>query len=447
METNPIENEKLSHLNSLTPIEVADILNEADENRQKELFKQLSLPLAVNVFEYLPFKVQKSLSVLLEPQKVTVILREMSPDDRTAFLERLPPHVVSDLLKLLPLQDRIEALGLLKYPEGSIGRLMTPDFIAVKLNWTVQETLDYIRKKGMHSETINIIYVIDDEGKLIDDIRIREFLLAPLDCKVADLSDKKFVSLTVTDKDEDAIKVFLRNNYVALPVVDDMGILKGIVTVDDVLNLVTQVDTEDIQKIGGTEALEHPYMQTSFFDLMGKRINWLLILFIGELFTASAMGFFENEISKAVVLALFLPLIISSGGNSGSQASTLIIRALAIGEVTLKDWWRIIRREIFAGLFLGTILGCVGFLRVSLWSAFSNIYGPHWMLVALTVFFSLIGVVLWGTFSGAMLPLILKKFGFDPAVSSAPFVATMVDVTGIVIYFVTASIIMRGTLL
>lgn len=434
-------------MHALDPIEIADIISQSSEERQLSMFNQLSEETAVHVFEFLPFNIQQPIIDSLEPEKTTHILKEMSPDDRTAFFELLPPPTVKALLKLLPLKERAIAIALLGHPKDSIGRLMTTDYIAVKLNWSVQEVLDYIRKYGRDSETVTIIYVVDDNYKLVDDIRIREFLFAPLDNKVKDLTDDKFISLSVNDSDEEAIKLFSRHDRSALPVVNEEGMLLGIVTFDDVLELMRQETTEDIQKIGGTEALEYPYMQTPFLDLMKKRGGWLMLLFIGELFTATAMGYFEEEISKAIVLTLFIPLIISSGGNSGSQASTLIIRALSIGEIGLKDWWKIMQREIYSGLFLGSLLGFLGFLRIGLWSAFSTMYGPSWPLLGITIFFSLIGVVLWGTLSGSMLPLLLKKLHFDPAVASAPLVATLVDVSGIIIYFATAGLILSGTFL
>jgi magnesium transporter len=373
------------------------------------------------------------------------VLNEMSADDRTTLLEELPGHVTKQMLTLLTPEQRQIATTLLGYPEYSIGRLMTPDYISVKADWTVQQTLDYIRKHGQDSETLLMIYVVDDRGKLVDDIRIRTFLVAPLNARVGELGDHKFVSLQAIDDQETAIAAFKRHDREALPVVDSEGLLVGIVTVDDVLDVEEEETTEDIQKIGGMEALDEPYMSIAFGGMIKKRAGWLVILFLGEMLTATAMGYFEDEIMKAVVLALFIPLIISSGGNAGSQASTLVIRALALGEVTLRDWWRIMKREILSGLALGLILGVIGFARIAAWSAFSNIYGPHWLLVALTVGISLIGVVVWGTLSGSMLPLILRKLGFDPAASSAPFVATLVDVTGLVIYFTVAVFVLLGS--
>ena len=282
---------------------------------------------------------------------------------------------------------------------------------------------------------------------LIDDIRIRELLVVPLEKKISELMDHRYVILHALDKQEDALDLFRREDRTALPVVDDHGCLTGIVTVDDVLDIASEQATREMQKFGGSEALDEPYMDVTLAHMVKKRAGWLVVLFLGEMLTATAMGFFEKEIAKAVVLALFVPLIISSGGNSGSQASTLVIRALALGEVALRDFWKVIKRELVAGLALGVILGSIGFLRISIWSTFSDLYGPHWLLVALTVAFALVGVVLWGTIVGCGLPFILRRFGFDPATSSAPFVATLVDVTGLIIYFSVGIVVLRGTLL
>jgi magnesium transporter len=371
----------------------------------------------------------------------------MAPDDRTMFLEELPAAVTRQLLTLLTPAERSVALTLLGYPENSIGRLMTPHYISIQEDWTVREVLDYIRTHGQDSETLNVVYVVDEQGFLIDDIRIREFLLTSLDTSVADLMDRRFVALKATDNQNAAVPVFRQYDRTALPVTDTAGVLIGIVTIDDVMDVAEAATTKEIQRIGGSEALDEPYMRIEFLSMIRKRAGWLTALFLGEMLTATAMGVFETEISKAVVLALFIPLIISSGGNSGSQASTLVIRALALGEVGLMDWWRVIRREVLAGFTLGLILGTIGFLRISIWSAFSDIYSPHWLLVAITVGVALIGVVLWGTVIGSLLPFILRRLGFDPATSSAPFVATIVDVTGLVIYFTVAMIILHNSLL
>ena len=429
------------------PADIAEVITDFSEEEQVVVFRLLPHDLAADVFEYLEVEAQQDLLRAMAHEQAVAVLNEMSPDDRTALLEELPSAAARQLIKLLTPEERSIAQALLGYPEGSVGRLMTPDLIAVDAGWSVSEVLEYVREHGQDSETLNVIYVVDDRGKLLDDIRIREFLLKPLEAKVSDLMDENFVSLNVNDSQEDAVNIFRKYDRTALPVVDSGGVLVGLVTIDDMLDVAEEEATEDIQKFGGMEAVDETYMRIPLLTMVRKRAGWLVVLFLGEMLTASAMGFYEGEIAKAVVLALFLPLIISSGGNSGSQASMLIIRAMALGEVTLRDWFHVMRKEIISGLLLGLILGAIGFLRVAIWSQFSTIYGPHWFLVALTVGFSLIGVVLWGSLSGSMLPFILKKVGADPATSSAPFVATLVDVTGLIIYFSIALLIMRGAML
>lgn len=446
-----IEQRKFAELKEVLaewhPADLAEVIVGFPNEQEVLIFRLLPQAVATEVFEYLGVEAQERLLHALGQEDAVKILNEMAPDDRTALLEELPSAAVTRLLNLLSPAERATAKKLLGYPEGSIGRLMTPDFIAVRDEWTVQQVLDHVRHVGRDSETLNVLYVVDEAGKLIDDVRIREFLLRPLAHTVHDIRNQEFYALKVTDSQETAVEAFRRYDRTTLPVVDSAGKLVGIVTVDDVLDVAEKAATEDIQKIGGTEALDEPYMRIALRKMVRKRAGWLIILFVGELLTATAMGFFEQEIARAVVLALFVPLIISSGGNSGSQAATLIIRAMALGEVTLRDWWHVMRREITAGLSLGLILGSIGFLRITLWSLFSNLYGPHWFLVALTVSLSLVGVVLWGTLSGSMLPFLLRRLGFDPAASSAPFVATLVDVTGLVIYFLIGALILRGTLL
>ena len=427
--------------------DLAAALTELGIEDQVIVFRILPRKDASALFAYLSLEQQEALLKAMAREDIAALLNSMAPDDRTMFLEELPASVTRQLLALLTPAERSVALTLLGYPEDSIGRLMTPHYIGVHEDWTVKEVLDYIRKHGQDSETLNVVYVVDEQGLLIDDIRIREFLLTSLDTRVADLMDRRFAALKATDNQNAAVAVFRQYDRTALPVTDTGGVLIGIVTIDDVLDVAEAVATKEIQRIGGSEALDEPYMRVSFANMIRKRAGWLTALFLGEMLTATAMGVFEAEIARAVVLALFVPLIISSGGNSGSQASTLVIRALALGEVGLVDWWRVIRREVLAGLTLGLILGSIGFLRISIWSAFSDIYGPHWLLVALTVGVALIGIVLWGPLIGSVLPFVLRRLGFDPATSSAPFVATLVDVTGLVIYFTVAMVILRGTLL
>jgi magnesium transporter len=427
--------------------DLAELLSDLSPEDQAIAFRLLPRQDAAETFEYLDQDGREALLKTLSKEDVAALLNDMAPDDRTTFLEELPANVTRELLSLLTPKERAIAVTLLGYPERTVGRLMTPDYIAVKEDWTVQQVLDYVRTHGRDSETLNVIYVVDHAGALIDDIRIREFLLTDPKHSVSELMDRRFVALKAADDQAAAVVAFKQHDRSALPVTDSAGVLIGIVTIDDVLDVAEAEATKDIQRIGGSEALDEPYMQIAMHRMVRKRAGWLTALFLGEMLTATALGFFENEIGKAIVLTLFLPLIISSGGNSGSQGSTLVIRALALGEVKLRDWWRIMRREIVAGFALGTILACVGFLRITVWSAFSDIYGAHWLLVAITVAVALIGVVMWGTLIGALMPLLLRRLGFDPATSSAPFVATLVDVTGLIIYFSVASVILRGTLL
>jgi magnesium transporter len=426
--------------------ELADFLNDYPEYSNK-IIENLEPHRAVKTLKFLDLKHQKKLIHTLPSNKVAELIQNMHFDDRTALLSELTSESVKKLVLFLPHEDRIETLALLGYPEDSVGRLMNPDYIEVKDYFTVQDALNKIRKLGRTIENINFIYIIDNQEKLIDDINLKELLITSPETKLSDLMDKKYIALNVTDDQETATTIFKKNNRAVLPVIDNEGILLGIVTIDDILRVESEEATEDIQKIGGTEALDEPYMNTPFFELIKKRAPWLIILFIGEMLTATAMAFFEDEIARAVVLVLFIPLIISSGGNSGSQASTLIIRAMALGEINFEDWWQVMKREILSGLVLGSMLGTIGFLRIIIWTAISPVYGEHYILVGCTVGLTLLGIVLWGTLCGSMLPIILKKLGFDPATSSAPFVATLVDVTGLVIYFAVASLLLSGTLL
>jgi magnesium transporter len=434
-------------LAALAPADIADVIEDVEQEDRAIIFRLLPRDLAADTFEYLDFETQEAMLKSLARSEVAEILNEMAADDRTELLEELPGNATNQLLSLLTPSERAIATKLLGYPEYSIGRLMTPEYIAVREQWTVQQVLDYIRKSGKNKETLLVLYVIDEKGKLIDDISIGKFLLAQPETKVAELVGTKMVSLNAFDEQEKAIEVFREYDREALPVVDSNGILLGVVTIDDMFDVAEEEATEDIQKLGGVEALEEPYLDISFVTLIKKRVGWLVILFVSEMFTSTAMGYFEKEIQKAIVLTLFVPLIMSSGGNSGSQASSLVIRALALGEITLKDWFRVFRRELFSGLALGLMLGCVGFLRIFIWSQFSHTYGEHYVLLSVTIMMAVLGIVLWGTLAGSMLPILLKRFGFDPATSSAPFVATLVDVTGIVIYFGVASLILSGTLL
>ncbi len=439
-------------LNDQNISEVAELINEYPDYADR-IIANMAIHRAASVFKILDISQQKDIVKELPSAKTAELLNELPADDRTDFLEELPKAAIRDLIKLLDPEERKITLSLLGYPEDSVGRLMTPDYVYVYQHNTVQDAFETIRKHAKNSETIDVIYVINEQGELIDDIRIRDVILASPDKTMEEIVDGRVVSLNVQDDQEHASQVFKMNNRVALPVVDDNNILLGIVTIDDMLWVANEEFSEDMQKMGGTEALNEPYLDIPFFTLIKKRAGWLILLFFGELLTASAMAYFSDELSKALILSIFVPLIISSGGNSGSQASTLIIQAMAVGEVYIEDWWRVMRREILSGLTLGGILGFIGYFRIALWhqlmsrGVIQDIYGEHWSLIGLTVGFSLMGVVLWGTLTGSMLPLVLKKLGADPAVSSAPFVATLVDVTGLIIYFSMAWVFLSGIMI
>lgn len=435
------------YLEPWLPSDLAPLIAELSVEDLAALFRAGSRELAAVTFTYVPLETQKKLLKVLTQEQVGALLNALPPDDRTAFLNELPLDVAMQLLAMLTPDEREVAQSLLAYPEHSVGRMMTLDFVAVRSEWTVREALDFIRAHGYDRETLNMVYVTDADGRLLDDVRVRRFLLSALDRPVRELMDGNYTWLAPTDDREKALALIKQFDRVALPVVDEGRKLIGIVTADDMLDVAEEEATEDIQKLGGSEALDEPYTTISLARMVKKRASWLVVLFLGEMLTASAMAFFEDEIAKAVVLALFVPLVISSGGNAGSQAATLVIRALALGEFRLRDWWRVMRRELAAGAALGVILGVIGFLRIAVWSLFSNLYGEHWPLVAATVGLSLVGIVMWGSLTGSMLPLLLKRLGFDPATSSAPFVATLVDVTGLLIYFSVAFVILRGTLL
>ncbi len=414
---------------------------------ESQIIAGMSTHRAAMVFKILELPTQKRIIQELPPNKTAELLNDLPPDDRTDFLEELPSNVVRELIKLLNPDERKVTLSLLGYPENSIGRLMTPDYVYVYPHNTIEEVFSTIRKFGKDSETINVIYVINEDGELLDDIRIREIILSPPDKKIIELTDDRYISLNAYDDQETAAEVFKMNNRVALPVVSKSNKLLGIVTIDDILWVATEEFSEDMQKMGGTEALEEPYLEVPLAKLYRKRIIWLLILFVGETLTIAAMSSFQKTLEQVLVLSTFIPLIISSGGNSGSQAATLIIQAMALGEVRVLDWWKIARREIVSGLFMGATLGVLGFLIVFGGHEVFDLFGEHYILIGIAIGVAVMGVVLWGTMMGSMLPLLLKRLGADPAVSSTPFVATLVDVTGLLIYFGTAFLLLKGVLL
>ena len=435
------------YLDSLNISIIEDLIDELPDYAPL-IIDTMSVNRAVNVFRILDVPTQERVIKKLPKLKVSEIMRGLPPDDQTAFLGELKDEELSQqLLSLLSPEDKKEVSTLLAYHEDSEGRLMTPDYLAINKNYTVQETLDTIRRRGKNSETIDVIYILDDNGILLDDLRIRDLLVVDPHTPIADLMDDRLISLNAEDPQEEAIKVFKMNNRVALPVIASDKTLLGIVTIDDVLWLADEEYSEDMQRFGASGTLDEPYLDVPLYKLVWKRAGWLIVLFIGELLTASVMQYYEDQLAKVIVLAMFLPLMISSGGNSGSQASTLIIQAMAVGDVQLSHWWRVFRREIISGLSLGIILGVIGFIRIYVWHfIFPHLYGDHWIMVATTVSLSLVGIVLWGSLIGSMLPFILRRLGADPATSSAPFVATIVDVTGLMIYLTIASIIFGSVL-
>lgn len=430
------------------PSEVAKLFISIPSEKAVEAFKSFQTEQEVAVFPYLDNQLQKKVISSLTKPRASYILNELRSDDRAIFYSSLKGVELSNFLEFLNESNKAALHKVLGYSDKSVARIINTDFATIQKGMTIASAMEHLRKNHKDTEAANVIYVVDVDGKLVDDIPVRRFVLNDPQKKVEDILDGYCTSLKITDSKEDAVQKFKEYDRVVLPVTNDDHILLGVVTVDDVMDVEEQRATAEIQKFGGVEELDYPYVKTPFFSLLKKRASWLIVLFLGEMLTATAMGYFDGEIQKAVVLALFVPLIISSGGNSGSQAATLIIRAMALKELSLKDWWYVMRREILSGLSLGILLGTIGFIRIAVWQRFHWYnYGIHWLLIAITIFFSLIGIVVWGTLSGSMVPMILKKCGVDPATSSAPFVATLVDVTGLVIYFSIAAIFLKGTLL
>jgi magnesium transporter len=434
-------------LAELHPADVAELAEALPEEEAEVALRLLGRRQSA-VFEYLSPETQRRLLRRVSPEQLSAIVAAMSPDDRTHMLNAMPADVARALLGRLPPSELKRSLALLSYPEDTAGRYMTPDFAAISPEMNAGEALQSIRRTGRSKETLNIVYIVDARGRLVEDVRLGALVMADPSTPVTDIPDPGVVSLLDTTPREDVVRLFEKYDRVALPVTDEVGRILGIITVDDVLDVAEEEATEDIHKLGGMEALDLPYLQSGFWSMVRKRGGWLSALFLGEMLTATAMSRYEAEIARAVVLAVFVPLIISSGGNSGSQAASLIIRALALRELTLRHWTRVFGREVVAGVALGSILGAIGFVRIVTWQRLHiTDYGPHYLLVAGTVCISLVGVVTFGSLAGSMLPFLLRRLGFDPATSSAPFVATLVDVTGLVIYFTVAALMLRGALL
>ena len=430
--------------------DLVDLISQLTLAEAATVVSMLPVPRTVEIFDQATMRRRAAILEQLEPARAAEILTGLSADERTDVVQRMGYHDRFRILPKLEGEVRKELEGLLQYPPHTAGGIMTTEFVRLAPTMSVGDALKHIRSVAWEKESVYACYVMDPvTGSLLGALSLRDLVMGEFDTPVTEVMRQKPITVEALEDQEDVARKISKYNLLAVPVLETDGSVVGFVTVDDVVDVLIEEGTEDILRMAAVEpgALEQPYMQVSLPRMIRKRAGWLVILFLGEMLTATAMGFFEKEIAKAVVLALFVPLIISSGGNSGSQASTLVIRALALGEVTVRDWWRVMRREIFSGLGLGIILGAIGFLRITVWSMFSQIYGPHWMMVATTVGLALVGIVLWGTLAGSMLPFVLRRLGFDPATSSAPFVATLVDVTGLIIYFTVAVMILRGTLL
>ncbi|HYQ16404.1 MAG TPA: magnesium transporter [Polyangiaceae bacterium] len=426
----------------------------------REIWSILSLDERVQGFRVLPREEAENLLFGLTDSDLTRLVLALKPSDRRYWIRLLPPDDIADLIQGAPVEEREgllalldertrhEVNALLAYAEDEAGGLMNPRYARVRPDMTIDEAVSYLRKLARQQlGTFNYAYVLDEQQRLLGVISLRELFASSGERKVRDAMQTEVVTLQDNVDQETVSRIFAETNLVAIPVVDADGLMKGVVTVDDVVDVVQEEATEDIQKFGGMAALEAPYLATGFVEMVKKRGGVLAVLFVGEMLTATAMSHYEDEVARAVVLALFVPLIISSGGNSGSQASTLVIRAMALGEVQLRDVFRVLRREIGAGFAMGSGLALLGFTRVVVWQQLWPIYGKHYLLVASAVALSLIGVVMLGTVTGGLLPFLLKRVGLDPASSSAPFVATIVDVAGLVIYFTVASTVLAGTVL
>jgi magnesium transporter len=437
-------------LDEIHPEDIAEIITDLDDDRAVKLMTTLPTEYAAQVFARLDEDRQHVLTELMGAGSVAIIATEMDADDRADFFSILPPSVHEPLLEELEKVDPEAAEDveeLVRWPDGTAGSLMTTDYISVGPQLRLADAINEVRSNAKAAETVESIYVVDKTDRLLGMLTLRQLLLSKPDDHVEEVMITNVINVLPELDQEEAAKILAKYDLHTLPVASQTGRMLGVITSDDIIDVVVEEQAEDVQKFGGMEALDAPYLETSFWSMIKKRGGWLAVLFLGEMITASAMAGYEHDVASAVVLAMFVPLIISSGGNSGSQASTLIIRAMAVGEVKLKDWWRIVGRELRAGLVLGVALGCIGVLRIVAWQAAFHTYGKHYLLVAATVGISLVGVVCWGTVSGSMLPFVLRRLGLDPASASAPFVATLVDVLGLVIYFETARLLLSGSLL
>lgn len=439
----------LTEVGEMHPADIAELLDRLGLEDARYLFERLEPEIAADVILEVP---EDRRDALLENYTGKEIAEELiehiDSDDAADVIAELPEEVQEEVLaNIEDTEQKSEITELLTYDENTAGGLMAKELVKVNVSSTMLECVRELRKHAEEIDNVYVINVVDDHNKLVGNIALKQLLVTPLRTPVKEVYDPDVVSVKADTDGEEVARLMEKYDLIVMPVVDDRGRLVGRITIDDVVDTIREEETEDAQKMAGMEALEYSYSNSSLLEMVKARMGWLIVLFIGESFTATAMGFFEDQIAKAVVLALFVPLIISSGGNTGSQASTLIIRALALGDVSVGEWWRIFRREVSVGLILGVSLGIIGFVRVAIWSQFVDIYGPHWVRIGIAVSISLVGVVLWGNLVGSLFPMVLKRLGMDPAVSSAPFVATVVDVTGLVIYFTIASLFLAGILL
>lgn len=430
------------------PADIAELLVELDGDVAVVVFRLLKKTIAADVFAEFPSNKGVTLLELFTKQQLSEVMSNLEPDEQVALMEELPGDLTQRVMNSMRPSDQLQVKKLLGYPEDSVGRLMTPRYVRVKSDWTVKRSMEHIRKYAAMAETLNVIYVVNDREQLIDDLRITELIVAAEDQTISSLMDQSFTALRVFEDQEEAVKMLAKYDRVALPVVDSDNVLVGIVTADDVIDVAEEEITEDMQKMAAMDALDDYYSQTSIMQMVKKRLGWLIVLFVGQILTALTMGQYEELLSKIVFLSFFVPLIISSGGNSGAQAATLIIRALATDDIRADDWKKVFFRELSSGLILGLLIGILGFLTLLAWDFAANGYvDQQSYLTAVVIALSLLSIVLFGNFIGAMLPFILSRLGFDPAVSSAPFVATVVDVSGIIIYFSIAILFLKEILM
>ncbi len=435
-------------LYDLFPADIAETLNRLTFKEAQYIYELLDEETSSAVLIELKEELREELLASFSSKEIAEELDNLESDDAADVINELPEDRQNEVLSHI---EDIEQAGdiadLLTFEEDTAGSIMAKELVRVNHNDSVTACIDEIRAQADSVDVLYAIYVVDENERLLGMLSLKKLLIANVNTRINQIYDTDIIQVTTSVHTAEVADIMQKYDLVVIPVVDTIGRLVGRITIDDVVDVIREEETDEAHKMAGIETFDEPYMNMSYFNMIKKRAGWLIILFLGETLTATAMSFFEDQLAKAVILALFVPLIISSGGNTGSQASTLIIRAMALGEISFRDWWRILKKELAVGLTLGLLLGLVGFLRIALWSSFSTIYGPHWMLIGITVASTLVGVVLWGNLAGSLLPILLKRIKLDPAVCSAPFVATLVDVTGLVIYFTTATIILRGILL